>query len=124
MQTLHFIETIDTPYVNLDVDGHMTFVGKSYPEDIHKFYDKIYDWLNAYFTLTVNKITVFDFYFTYLNSVSSKALYDLFALCATYSGSHEITITWRYKKENELSKELGKELQHDFEMFEFLFIGQ
>ncbi len=81
MKLFKLEEKKDTPEVTLNPETKVfTISGKSYPENIKKFFLPINNWLDEFLLEIKDKKDqkiLFEFKYTYLNSSSSKYLIDL-----------------------------------------------
>jgi len=108
-----------TPEIILDEEnGVVEIKGKSYPENTFEFYKQLMDWLDEYFENPQSK-TIFNIELIYLNSSTSKFLYDLFDYLEEKSEKYEIEINWIYDEENEVAEETGEDFKEDFEEINF-----
>jgi SiaC family regulatory phosphoprotein len=108
-------QSADKPLVAFDeVKNTFILQGKSYPEDAYRFYEEVEDILGAY--LKQKKSLIFSCELTYINSTSSRAIFDLFNTLKNKIDKHEnIKVIWRYHEENHNMKEMGEDLQEDLE---------
>ncbi len=78
LDKLEIPEEIDTPYVCLDPEtGVCEMKGKSYPEDITAFYNRILDWFEEY-AFMGEKDLVLNMNLVYFNSASQKIYMEIF----------------------------------------------
>ena len=113
-----------TPEIILDEEnGVVEIKGKSYPENTFEFYKQLMDWLDEYFQNPQSK-TVFNMELIYLNSSTSKFLYDLFDYLEEKSEDNEIEINWIYDEENEVAEETGEDFKEDFEDMNFNLVAK
>ena len=104
-----------TPEINLDIDGTISLVGKSYPENTFEFYEPMMSWLEKYFEENPAETTVVNMEIIYFNSSSSKLFFDFFDLLEENSKNNTIEINWIYDEENESAEEAGEDFIEDFE---------
>ena len=104
-----------TPKINLNIDGTISLVGKSYPENTFEFYAPMMSWLEEYFETSAVETTVINMEIIYFNSSSSKLFFDFFDLLEENSKDHKIEINWIYDEENESAEEAGEDFIEDFE---------
>lgn len=114
MKSLIIEETKYTPKIELDVNGTISLVGKSYPENTFEFYAPVMEWIEKYFENAKEK-TVVNLEIIYFNSSSSKLFFDLFDLLEEESASNSVEINWIYDKENESALEAGEDFIEDFD---------
>jgi hypothetical protein len=115
MENLIIKETKYTPSINLDTNGTISMIGKSYPENTFEFYAPVMTWIEDYFKNKAAKTTSVRLEITYFNSSSSKLLFDFFDLLEENRESNEIEIQWIYDEENESALEAGEDFIEDFE---------
>jgi SiaC family regulatory phosphoprotein len=120
MENLIIEETKYTPAISLDVNGTVSIVGKSYPENTFEFYAPVMEWLAAYFEEGNKKLTL-NMEITYFNSSSSKLFFDMFDLLDE-NNSDELVINWIYDEDNESALEAGEDFKDDFEDLTINFV--
>jgi len=113
MENLQLEATKYTPEISLDVNGTVTMIGKSYPENTFEFYKPVMEWITEYFADGNKKLTV-NMEITYFNSSSSKLFFDFFDLLEE-NNNDELVINWIYDEENESALESGEDFKDDFE---------
>ena len=120
MNALKIEPTEFTPQVILDPDANRFEIsGESRPENAGKFYSKILNWLDQYYSLRYwkdNKFTnkggdaVFEFNFEYFNSTSAKFILDIFKKLNSFQKDNiNIKVRWHYAKQDIDMKESGEE---------------
>ena len=115
MENLRLEVTKYTPEINLSIDGTISLVGKSYPENTFEFYAPMMKWLEEYFEGTPASTTIINMEIIYFNSSSSKLFFDFFDLLEENSTENSIEINWIYDEENESAEEAGEDFIEDFE---------
>lgn len=120
MENLIIEETKYTPAISLDVNGTISIVGKSYPENTFEFYAPVMEWLSAYFEEGNKKLTL-NMEITYFNSSSSKLFFDMFDLLDE-NNNDELVINWIYDEDNESALEAGEDFKDDFEDLTINFV--
>ena len=115
MEDLKLEATKYTPEINLETNGTISLVGKSYPENTFEFYAPMMQWLEEYFETSAADTTVVNMEIIYFNSSSSKLFFDFFDLLEENSEDHKIEINWIYDEENESAEEAGEDFIEDFE---------
>ena len=120
MENLIIEETKYTPNINLDINGTVSIVGKSYPENTFEFYAPVMEWLSAYFEEGNKKLTL-NMEVTYFNSSSSKLFFDMFDLLDE-NNSDDLVINWIYDEDNESALEAGEDFKDDFENLTINFV--
>lgn len=115
MENLHIEETKYTPKIEMNVDGTISMIGKSYPENTFEFYAPMMEWIKEYFENDPAEVTTLNIEITYFNSSSSKLFFDFFDLIEEQNDEYTIVINWIYDTENESALEAGEDFQEDFE---------
>jgi len=115
MENLRLEATKYTPEVILDINGTISLVGKSYPENTFEFYAPMMEWLEKYFEEAPAPTTVVNMEIIYFNSSSSKLFFDFFDLLEENAKKNKIEINWIYDEENESAEEAGEDFIEDFE---------
>jgi len=115
MENLKLEATKYTPEINLDVNGTISLVGKSYPENTFEFYAPMMTWLENYFDGNATETTTINMEIIYFNSSSSKLFFDFFDLLEENAEENTIVINWIYDEENESALEAGEDFIEDFE---------
>ncbi len=101
-----------TPAINLDSNGVILLVGKSYPENTFEFYAPMMKWIEDYFAEEPASKTVVNMEIIYFNSSSSKLFFDLLE---ENIQNNTIEINWIYDEENESAEEAGEDFIENFE---------
>jgi len=110
MDTLLFDRTEKTPYISLE-EGLFEFSGRSIVEDSQKIFKPVVERIKTYQPSATSK-TVVNFNFDYLNTSSSKCVYDILkVLDDLYSKGHEIIINWYYEEGDNDMLDLGVHLK-------------
>jgi len=106
MQTLQLAGTDQTPTVTLDKEKSIfEFSGRSLIDKAIQFYQPIIEWMAEY-SENPNSKTEVVFRMEYMNTSSSKALFDLFAILQNIEGAKVI---WCFQDEDEDMEETGEE---------------
>jgi hypothetical protein len=85
----------------------MLLEGRSLPEDPHGFYSPIMNWVKSF---TGSKATL-EIRLEYLNTSSSKQLYEFLSIIKNTSSIKDININWYYEEGDEDALETGKEFE-------------
>jgi hypothetical protein len=123
MRPLIIQATEDTPEVIFEPEnGIFKISNVSLPENAIEFYAPIIDWLKKY-KENPNPKTVFDFNIEYLNTASSKQIFELIFLIDKISDKADVTIRWHYDAIDEDMHSLGIRFTHlvkvKFELVEY-----
>lgn len=106
MQVLQLAATDQTPKVTLNKEKNIfEFSGRSLTDKAAEFYRPIMKWMTEY-AESPNPETELVFKMEYMNTASSKALFDLFAIVQNIDGAK---IIWCFHDEDEDMEETGEE---------------
>jgi hypothetical protein len=102
----------DTPFVSLDSNaGVFKFSGKSYPENVHEFYERIMQYLEEY-NSKPKENTILSFEWIYYNTATSKTIVNIIkSLKKVKLNGGKLSILWNCKTSDELMIEKGEELK-------------
>ncbi len=115
METLTIGASKYTPDIVMDINGVVSFVGKSYPENTFEFYKPVMDWMKVFFSDHISEQVTISFEISYFNSSSSKLFFDFFDLLEDNNDDFNIVINWIYDEENESAEEAGEDFIEDFD---------
>ena len=115
MNNLVIEATKYTPKIDLNLNGTISIIGKSYPENTFEFYTPCIQWIEEYFENHAKELTTINLELVYFNSSSSKLFFDLFDIFEENASNHKIKINWIYDAENESAEEAGEDFIEDFE---------
>lgn len=125
MNPLVITATEDTPEIIFDPEQNIFKISNvSLPENAIEFYAPVLDWLKQYKNYALPE-TVFDFNIEYLNTASSKQIFELVFLIDKISqdGNSDVKIRWHYDKIDEDMQALGIRFTHlvkvNFELVEY-----
>jgi len=123
MKPLIIQSTEDTPEIIFDPENEVFKISNvSLPENAIEFYAPIIEWLKKY-KEQPNPKTVFDFNIEYLNTASSKQVFELIFLIDKISEFSDVTIRWHYDVIDEDMHSLGIRFTHlvkvKFELVEY-----
>lgn len=110
LSPLNIAETNVTPRITLDAEkGIFEIRGRSMPENPNKVYNPVKEWILEYIK-SPNKITEFNCYLEYLNSASSKKIFEIFT---NFEGLKEVevNVNWYYEADDSLIESKGQELK-------------
>lgn len=123
MLTKHFHvdRTENSPEIDLDVDnGVMEFIGRSLPHNSEQFYSRVYGWLDEYLQNAKGETTV-NMKLDYLDTSSSKHIYNIFSRLDTAAQGRTVKVNWHYETGDEEMAETGKDYESLFKL-DFAFI--
>ncbi len=123
MEPLIIQATEDTPEVYFNPEESIfKFSKSSLPENAIEFYRPILSWLKAYQS-EANETTIFDFDIEYLNTASSKQIFEVIMLINGISETSDVTVRWHYDVIDEDMLGLGTRFSHlvkvNFEFVEY-----
>ncbi len=124
MEDLLIQKTTSTFEINGNVkSGILEIEGNSYPEDVVRFFEPIYDWLETFLATgaasdTADGISItLNFRISYFNSSSSKCLFDLLDMLEEYhEGGGSVKINWYYEEDDPDMMTMGEEFCEDFDL--------
>jgi len=123
MKSLLIKSTKKTLSVNCQ-DGKISFEGCSLLNHPKVFFKPIENWLDEYFVQKPNK-TVFDFNLEYIDSPTTKHLYQILNLSADKLGRSTIEVNWYYNENDPEMMELGEIMQSKLRLnFNFIDISR
>ena len=123
MNPLIIEATEDTPFVYFHPqEGKFEISKSSLPENAVDFYSPIMDWLKQYYE-NPNEKTAFDFSLEYLNTASSKQVFEVIMIINKIAEKSDVLIRWHYDVIDEDMLGLGTRFSHlikaDFEFIEY-----
>ena len=116
MEPIKLEPTRDTPKVTCNLDGTIFIIGRSLTEDPIPFYTPILSWIAQ---LNAENIEI-NIQLEYLNTSSSKQIFNLLKLAKENQSKKNIIVKWYYDENDEDGYEFGQELESLLELpFEF-----
>jgi len=105
MEALIIEPTLNTPKVILDQEKNIfEFSGKSFPQNVQKFYHPILEWFEEY-SKNPNSKTDFVIKFDFHSSATCKAIFQVLKILSkVIQNGNELTVYWHYEKMDEDSK--------------------
>lgn len=121
MESLFVQATDDTPLVDYNIEtGIFKLTGRSLPENAVDFYAPILAWIDELFSQTEQQTYVFEIFFEYFNTASSKQIAKMLLQIEKYIEKHSITVRWLYEKDDTdmlfLGEQYSKFLKLPFEI--------
>jgi len=108
---LHMAATEETPEVFLTCKAVGCYLkGRSLPENAFEFYRPIIAWIKAYVDVSKSGLDL-TLSFDYLNSSSSRFLFEMLHAMSLSQASESYQIKWQVDPDDELMLEKGEELQ-------------
>lgn len=104
--------TEETPRIILDkAENKFEIGGQSMPENPNHFYQPIIDWFSNYIQ-NPNKQTLLECSFDYINSSSTKIVFELLKMIKEVEDSgNSFKVVWRYPPDDALLEEKGEEMK-------------
>ena len=124
MEDLYLKKTFNSPEVEFIAGtGELSLEGRSIPEDPGEFFERLIDWINAYFLKPAEKTEV-SIKLEYINSGSSKYMLEVLRILKiNYDSGKEVHIKWYFEEGDESIEELGlhyeQTIQIPFEHIEY-----
>ena len=116
MDSIILNATEDTPKIICNIDGTISIMGKSLTEDPITFYKPILGWITQ---INAHNLEI-RVQLEYLNTSSSKQIYNLLKLAKENRWKKTVLVKWFYDENDEDGCELGKEFESLLELpFEF-----
>jgi len=104
MEILRIEATTHTPLIDFSRSGRLKMEGRSFPEDVTKFYAPLIEFVSS---LEVSDVKL-DVSLEYLNTASSRKLMDFFKHLDANSKIQNIVIHWHYEEGDEDSIEIAE----------------
>ncbi len=125
METLQIAATEESPGINFDKEnGKFLIFGKSFPEEVKKFYNPVLYWLEEYIK-DPNEESVFEFRLEYFNSATSTILLEIFYTLERIIADEnkKAKIIWNYLEIDDDMLETGREYEEMIKIpFEYKII--
>lgn len=118
MNSLVIQKTDSTPEISFLEKGELTITGRSLPEDVHKFYDPLIDWVKQ---LDVEKVKL-DLKLEYLNTSSTKKVLNLLMALDENSMVKDIDVNWYYEFDDLEMEDLGEIYEDELKRIKFNYI--
>ena len=116
MEMLSIDATKSTPKVQYDPSAaQLSIIGQSYPENAFKFFEQIFNWMEAYLEQLTKEITfTFELHLPYINTSSTKCFMMLLdQLEEAFLGGKQVQVKWYYNVDNESEFECAEEFKED-----------
>ena len=96
--------------------GDIVLEGSSYPEDAFSFFEPIQTWVGQYLSINPKRLRL-ECTIDYLNSSSSKCLFDLLdSIEKNAPAECSVEVVWLFDPEDEDSKLVGEEFAEDVDL--------
>ncbi|NJK86033.1 MAG: DUF1987 domain-containing protein [Bacteroidales bacterium] len=103
MENLIIEKTLTSPRIEFQTDGNFRIEGRSLPENAHKLFEPVYNWMNSFKSDKV-KFTV---HLDYLNTSSSLELFTFLKRLNANTNISDIKVIWHYEEDDEDHLETG-----------------
>ncbi len=112
MNKIELSPTDELPYVKFDADlGYLEISGRSFPQDVNKFYGPLLNWIKEYGKHPLND-TLFKCNIEYFNTSSQKFLAEILKeLNRIHKMSLSVKVEWMYCSDDEDLMTIGKEFE-------------
>jgi len=125
MDNLLIKKTNSSPEVNFDATAQiLSMSGNLFPENSNIFFEPIMKWLENYFNQKPSGQTKINIEMIYVNSASSRALYNFFNFSHQVNEQFDIEINWIYEEENDTAEEMGEDFIEDYEDLNFNMVAK
>jgi len=125
MDNLLIKKTNSSPEVNFDATAQiLSMSGNLFPENSNIFFEPIMKWLENYFNQKPSGQTKINIEMIYVNSASSRALYNFFNFIHQVNEQFDIEINWIYEEENDTAEEMGEDFIEDYEDLNFNMVAK
>ncbi len=104
MEDLSIVGTSATPEVVFGIDGKLSIIGRSLPENVDLFYGPLEKWMSE---LKVDTV-LFDINLEYFNSASSKKILHLLKVLDANIKVGKVEIVWHYEEGDDDCLESGQ----------------
>ena len=125
MEPLIIDPTKSTPSVDFNAENRVLVLkGQSYPENSFKFYEPIFQWLDAFFSeITDDDPVKLEIRLPYINTSSSKCILMLLEKFEEAGNSGKnVVVNWYYDEDNESEMECAQDFK-EFVELEFNLIA-
>ena len=118
MNNLSIQQTDATPEIDFNLNGNLKITGRSLPEDVHKFYDPIIEWVKQ---LKSDHVKV-DIKLEYLNTSSTKKVLNLLILLDETEFVKRVDVKWYYEFDDLDMEEVGVIYKEELKRTKFYLI--
>ena len=118
MNNLSIQMTDSTPEIEFLTSGELKIFGRSLPEDVHKFYDPIIDWVK---NLDIKNVKI-DLKLEYLNTSSTKKILNLLMAIDENKRIESVDINWYYEFDDAEMEDLGGIYEEELNRSRFHYI--
>ncbi len=110
MEKIVIEKTAKSPTIVLE-EGLIQFSGRSIPEDATKIFRPAMEWIKKYSQNAAQKTTIV-FNFDYLDTASSKCVFDILKIVDDiYTSGNDVDVNWYYEEGDDDILDLGMHLK-------------
>lgn len=117
MENIFLDQTNNTPAVKFTSDGRLLLRGRSLPENAIKFFQPLIEWAG----MLKAEVVKTDINLEYLNSASSKKVFELLKTLDANNHIKELIINWHYESDDEDALESGQIIEELLRKAEFRY---
>ena len=118
MNNLSIQKTDATPEIDFNLNGNLKIIGRSLPEDVHKFYDPVIDWVKQ---LKIDYVKI-DIKLEYLNTSSTKKVLNLLIFLDENKFVNRVDVNWHYEFDDLDMEEVGQIYKEELTSLKFSLI--
>jgi len=118
MDSLVIEKTDSTPEISFLNTGELSVTGRSLPEDVHKFYDPLIDWVKQ---LDAEKVKL-DLKLEYLNTSSTKKVLNLLLALDDNRMVKDIDVNWYFEFDDLEMEDLGGIYEDELKRIKFNYV--
>ncbi|MBI9052727.1 MAG: DUF1987 domain-containing protein [Bacteroidales bacterium] len=118
MNNLSIQKTDSTPEIDFELNGDLKITGRSLPEDVHKFYDPLIEWVRNMDAVDVK----LELKLEYLNTSSTKKVLNLLIALDENISIKNIEVNWYYEFDDLEMEDLGQIYEEDISRAKFNYI--
>lgn len=118
MNNLSIHKTDSTPEIDFNQNGKLKIIGRSLPEDVHKFYDPVIEWVK---NLECKNVKL-ELKLEYLNTSSTKKLLNFLIELDENEKINDINIDWYFEFDDIEMEDVGQIYEEDMKRAKFNFI--
>jgi hypothetical protein len=118
MNNLSIQKTDSTPEIDFKLNGDLKITGRSLPEDVHKFYDPLIEWVRNMDAADVK----LELKLEYLNTSSTKKVLNLLIALDENISIKNIEVNWYYEFDDLEMEDLGQIYEEDISRAKFNYI--
>lgn len=118
MNSIVIQKTDSTPEISFLNKGELKITGRSLPEDVHKFYNPLIDWVKQ---ISIEEVKV-DLKLEYVNTASTKKILNLLIYLDENTKIKDLNVNWYYESDDLDMEDLGAIYEDELSRVKFHFI--